>query len=306
MSTKRAEEPRMRLRVAGGAWPAVLAGVGAAWLAGCGDQPKTNCLTSPFFPYAMKLIMQGTPDESIPGACATFGPASFNADPEVGFISYYQQDSKGQPDYSKGSLAIQTTEVGSLFYTAKDLGVASTATDGKVYSLGAYDVAEPDSNNMCGVSTLSATHVVLPEIPAVPDDPATPDADESVPGQAAVDVRLEWTNVKVYVTPASLGIQVQADLTDTRLAPGGGTCTIHYRTVSLAPAIPCAALDPDTGDPLTMPDGRPELDITACDPLPHPELGRTLGSGISPSTRYTCDPDSAFCVLEGDTVPALK
>jgi hypothetical protein len=284
---------------------AALAGLGAVYMAGCGDQPKPNCITSPA-PFAMKLIMQGAAQESIPGACMTFGPDAFNADPEVGFVSYYERDSKGQPNYAKGSLAIQTTEIGTLFYTAKDLGVENSATDGTVYSLGAYDVAEPDSNNICGVTTLSPTHIVLAAIPAVPDDPATSDEDESVPGQAAVDARLAWSNVKVYVTAASFGIQAQADLTDTRVAPGGGTCTFNYRTVSLAPAVPCALLDPDTGDPLSNPDGSPQLDLGACDPVAHPELGRTLGSGISPSTSYICDPASAFCVLEGDTVPALK
>jgi hypothetical protein len=90
------------------------------------------------------------------------------------------------------------------------------------------------------------------------------------------------------------------------VAPGGGgTCTTNYQTVSLAPAIPCGAVD-DNGDPLMNPDGSPQLDITACDPLPHPELGRYSGSGISPSTRYTCDPASAFCVIEGNTIPALQ
>lgn len=301
MSTR--ENSLGRVRAATGA-VAMLASLSAiCCLAGCGDQPKTNCLTTTA-PFAMKLIMKSM-QESVPGICAMFGPDAFNADPEVGFISYYAQDSKGQPDYAKGSLAIQTAEIGNLFYTAKDLGVDSTATDGKVYSLGAYAVSEPDSNNICPVPTLSPTHIVLAEIPAVPDDPTTPDDDESVPGQPAVDARLEWSNVKIYVTAASLGIQAQADLTDTRVAPGGGTCITTYNTVSLAPAVSCRALD-DNGDPDTNADGTPKLDIGACDPLPHPDLGRFSGSGISPSTRYTCDPVSAFCVIDGDTIPALK
>jgi hypothetical protein len=33
---------------------------------------------------------------------------------------------------------------------------------------------------------------------------------------------------------------------------------------------------------------------------------RYTGSGISPNTKYICDPDSAYCVLDGETVPALK
>jgi hypothetical protein len=274
----------------------------ATCLAGCGDQPKTNCLTSTAS-YAMKLV-EKTRTESVPGACADFGPAAFNVDPEVGFTSYYPQDSKGQPDYAKGSLAIQTTEIGNLIGTADGYMVESTATDGTRFSLGAYTVTEPNASNLCPVPTLSATHVVLAELPAVVDDPSTPD-DETFAGQPAVDARLEWSNVLVYLTAASFGTQVQADLVDTRKTPAGDTCTINYRTVSMAPAVSCAALD-DNGDPLKNADGTPTLDPTLCDPEANPDLMRYTGSGISPNTKYICDPDSAYCVLDGETVPALK
>jgi hypothetical protein len=275
----------------------------AACIAGCGDQPKTNCLTSTA-PYAMKLV-EKTRTESVPGACADFGPAAFNVDPEVGFTSYYPKDSKGQPDYAKGSLGIQTTEIGNLIGTADGYMVENTATDGTRFSLGAYTVTEPNASNLCPVPTLSATHVVLAEVPAVVDDPTTPDVDETFAGQPAVDARLEWSNVLVYLTAASFGTQVQADLVDTRKTPMGDTCAITYRTVSMAPAVSCAALD-DKGDPLKNVDGTPTLDPTLCDPEANPDLMRYTGSGISPNTKYICDPDSAYCVLDGETVPALK
>jgi len=267
----------------------------AACFAGCGDQPKTNCLTSTSS-YAMKLVEKAR-TESVPGACTGFGPAAFNVDPEVGFTSYYPKDSKGQPDYAKGSLAIQTTEIGNLVFAADGYGVENTAADGTRFSLGAYSVTEPNASDLCPVPTLTSTHVVLAELPPVEADKFT--------GQPAVDVKLEWSNVLVYLTAASFGTQVQADLVDTRKTPGGDTCTINYRTVSMAPAVPCAALD-DNGDPLSNPDGTPMLDVTACDPLANPALMRYTGSGISPNTKYICDPDSAYCVLDGETVPALN
>jgi hypothetical protein len=274
----------------------------ASVLAGCGDQPKANCLTSTAS-YAMKLI-EMTRSESVPGACADFGPAAFDADPEVGFVSYYPQDAKGQPNYAKGSLAIQTTEIGNLFFNAEANGVENTATDGTRYSIGPYSVTEPNSANLCPVPTLSPTHVILADIPAVPDDPTTPE-DDSVPEQKPVDAELVWSNVSVYLTAASFGTQVQADLVDTRKTPAGDSCTINYRTVSLAPAVPCTALDAD-GNPLTNPDGTPMLDPTLCDPDADPSKGRFTGSGISPDVKYVCDPVSAYCVIDGDTVPALK
>jgi hypothetical protein len=46
----------------------------------------------------------------------------------------------------------------------------------------------------------------------------------------------------------------------------------------------------------------PEL----CDPEADPDNGRPTGSGISPSANYECDPVTAFCVIAGDTVPALR
>ena len=31
-----------------------------------------------------------------------------------------------------------------------------------------------------------------------------------------------------------------------------------------------------------------------------------VGSGISPRAAFVCDPSSAFCVLDGESVPALR
>jgi hypothetical protein len=275
----------------------------AASLAACTDQPKPNCLTSTA-PFAMKLIEKvGTRQESPAGACTGFGPAAFNVDPEVVFLSYYARDSKGQPDYAKGSLAVQTTEIGTLFFTAKDAGLDVTGSD--VFSIGPYNVTEPDANNLCPVPTMSPTHVVLAEIPAVPDDPTTPTVDESVPGQPAVDATLAWSNLKVYVTAASFGTQVQGDLVDTRRTPTGGTCTISYTTVSLAPAVSCRMTDA-MGNPIINTDGTYAVDPTLCDPNADPAAGRFTGSGISPNTNYACSPESGFCVVNGETIPALK
>ncbi|HET6149182.1 MAG TPA: hypothetical protein VFH68_16715 [Polyangia bacterium] len=247
----------------------------------------------------MKLIEKpGTRQESPAMACANLGiPAVFNADPEVGFTSYYALDGKGQPDYNKGSLAVQTTEIGTYFFNAEGEGIPNTAMDGgKVYSFGPYAVTEPDANNICTVPTMSPTHVVLAAIPAVPDDPATPD-DESAPGQPAIDAMMVWTNVRVYVTAASFGSQVQADLVFTRRGPTGETCTIGYNTVAMAPAVPCRMADAD-GNPMMNADGTYVVDPAACDPA--------NGSGISPNTDYMCAPDSGFCVVNGETIPALK
>jgi hypothetical protein len=287
------------------AW-AVALGAACLALADCADEPKPYCITSSSS-YAVKLLPQGVPVESTPGACDTFGPASFNADPEAGFESYFAKDDKGQPDYSQGSLAVQTTEVATLLQTAQGLGFDNTATDGSVYSLGPYATAQVDDANFCTVPTLSATHVVLAAIP--------PSADMTFPGQPAVDIRLVWSNVQVYVTAGTIGTQVQADLVDTRLTPTGDSCTFTYKAVALAPAVSCACASGDTmavcnpdamGNPTPNPDGSIPLDPTLCDPNPNPSIGRFLGSGIGPATSYTCDTTLGWCTIKGDTVPALQ
>jgi hypothetical protein len=276
----------------------------AGSVAACSDQPEPRCISTTAT-FAVKLIEVGDRVESAPDACGAFGPDGFNADPEVGLAPFYARDSSGQPDYNHGSLAVQTAELGSLVYTAQGFDVGNAAADGQLYSMGDFNSSHTDDDHFCTVPTLSLSRVVLPPIDAILDDPATADVDESFPGQAALDATLEWSNLRVYVTADTFGTQMDAQLTDTRVTDAGASCAISYRAVGLAPAVSCAATDAD-GAPLTNPDGTPQLDPTLCDPEADPAAGRVLGSGISPNARYECDPVTAFCTIEGDTVPALQ
>jgi hypothetical protein len=271
----------------------------AASVINCGDQPKPNCLTSTAS-FATKLI-----EMSRTGACEGQGVASYYADPLVGFSAYYKMDGKGQPDYAKGSLAVRTAEIGTLSQTADDYDVKNTAPDASLYSLGDFSVSEPNDDDICPVPTMSPTHLVLAAVPEVPDDPSTPDDDESFAGQPAVDITLVWSNVRVYVTAASFGTQVDADLTDTRVVAPGQTCTIKYKTLSLSPAVSCQVVD-DDGAPMKAPDGTYMVDPTLCSPEPDPAMGRFTGSGISPNTKFECNPQIGYCVLATTSVPGLQ
>ena len=271
----------------------------AVALAGCVDQPKPYCIST-VAPFAVKLL-----EVNRTGACTSFGPEGFNADPEISLNPFYLRDKKGQPDYAHGSVAIQTAELGSLYYAAEGAGVSNSAMDGQLYSRGDFSTARPNDEGMCDVPELDLTHVVLAEIPAVPDDPATADADESSPGQPAVDVSLSWSNLRVYVTAASFGTQMSADLVDTRLTPTGESCEISYQALGLAPAVSCAATD-ENGDPLLNDDGSPQLNPDACNSEADAAAGRPTGSGISPNAAFSCDPVTAYCLLDGDHIPALR
>jgi len=275
-------------------------GCAVAALGGCGEQPKPNCLTTTA-PFAVKLIER----ERIPSACVQFTPSTFGADPTVGMSAVYERDGKGQPDYFEGSLAIRTAEIGTLLDTAETYGFMNLAPGGQPHSLGKFASGRPDDDDLCKVPELSPTRLVLPALPPVPDDPTTEDEDESFPGQDPVDITLTWSNVQVLVTAASFGTQASAELVDERRAPDGSSCAVRYTAVALAPAVSCQAHDADD-ELLTNPDGTPQLDPALCDPEANPAMGRFFGSGISPNTKFVCDPVIAHCVIDGESIPALR
>jgi outer membrane receptor protein involved in Fe transport len=265
----------------------------------CGDQPKPNCLTSTAS-FATKLVeLERT------GSCESFGPLGFNADPLVGFSAYYSRDKKGQPNYDDGSLAVRTAELGTLAATAAGFDVKNQAGKTELYSFGKFSDSVPNDDDICPVPTLSPTHLKLPALPEVPDDPTTEDEDEGFPGQEAVDITLTWSDIKVYVTAASFGTQVEGTLSDARLTPTGDKCTIRYKTLSLSPAVSCQKTD-DKGAPLKNPDGTFQVDPSLCASEANPALGRFTGSGISPNTNFECDAKIGYCVIAGSSVPALK
>jgi hypothetical protein len=276
-------------------WILIGGGVGAAAAAVSCDQPKPFCIVTPA-PFAVRL------DEvSRDGDCDDLGPASFNADAVVGIAPYYLRDEKGQPDYHRGSIAMRTSEVGTLVDTAAGYDVEST---GQLYSMGDFRDELPDDDELCHVPTLSATRLELPEVPAVEDDPATEEDDETFPGQPAQDITLEWSNVKIVVSAALFGSQVEADLTDTRVT-AAGTCTIRYKALGLSPAVHCFKSDAE-GNPVMKDDGTYDIDPDLCNSEADPAAGRFSGSGISPLSDTECDAVTGYCLLRGDSVPDYK
>jgi len=281
-----------------------LALLAVAAAAACTEQPDPVCVTT-VAPFAFKLVATGAPVESTPGACTDFGPTNFYADPEVGVAPFFTRGSNGQPDYDHGSIAIQTAEIGLLSQTAEAYGVLNSAAEGAIFSRGDFTDGHVDSNNFCSVPTLTPTRLVLAAVDPIADDPATEDADESFPGQAAVDATLAWSNLRVYITPDIFGTQIDADLVDTRLTPAGDSCEYSYRAYGIAPAAYCGVTD-DTGAQLFNDDGTPQVDPALCESEADPAAGRYTGSGLSPAAAFFCDPVSAYCLLEGEAVPALR
>jgi hypothetical protein len=250
----------------------------------------------------MRLVEKDR-EESADGVCDEVGNDAYRGNPELGITPYFERGADGQPDYGKGSIGVKTAEFGELLARAEMAGIDNSA-DEKPYALGDFSGPEPDDAGFCSVPELSTAHIVLEEAPAVPDDPDT-EEDESVPGQPAVDVELRWSDVQVYVDAALLGTQVSAELTDTRRNEAGETCTVKYRVLALAPAVPCMKLD-EEGAPETDDSGNFMTDESQCDPEPASGQDRRLGSGISVGVAYRCDPESFYCVLKEDTLPSVE
>lgn len=308
-------KPRHVVAVATLAVPCLLA---------CVKQPKPNCITANGA-FATRLI-ELSREESVPNACAEFGPDSFDAEPLVGMPSYYARDERGQPDYDRGSIAVQSAELGRLLLGAESRMVENQASDGGIYSFGAYVSAEPDGDDFCHVPRLTTAHLVLPELLPIEDDPETEDRDEYYGGQPAVDILLEWSNVRIYVTAQLYGTQFSADLADTRQTSDGKSCTIRYRALGIAPAVSCWApveepeeeaggasgagmsgsagatsgaggADGSAGGGGAAAETPPEFDPSICS---------LAESSIHPDARAICDEKTGYCLIEDDSIPALR
>ncbi|HRI67973.1 MAG TPA: hypothetical protein PK156_27235 [Polyangium sp.] len=184
----------------------------------------------------------------------------------LGLMAYnpLKEGEKYVQDYNKATLAIRSNQLGTI---ATDPMLKDDANNPT--SLGAFQVIEPDENDVCYVPTLSPA---LQDVPANGTNPAT-------------QIKYEWSDVKVYVTTAYPGTQMVGALKYTN-----GSCTATYDVMALWPAVSCAGEDAD-GNAIAVP--------ALCDPVADPASGRATGSGINPDleARVACDPDILLCVL---------
>jgi hypothetical protein len=233
--------------------------------------------------FAVKYYGKTTPAP----ACAVPGDI-------IGFGTYHPAgggDDKLQPDFSvPAGVAFQMESMGTLVADEEGGGATDPTATHKPYSLGVFATLEPDTNGFCAVNTPS---VAEKSYAAVPDDPATPDADESLP---AASLKAEWSNVKIYVTAAAQGTQFSGHLKQTKDA-----CVAEYDVAGVWPAIPCGK-DSEDGKSTVV-------DPVQCCPTADPNGGRPTGSGINPDFPLKCDPDLFLCVLDikdPSELPALN
>jgi hypothetical protein len=200
----------------------LLAGLG---LGSCAEQPEVQCFAALSFygpmtaNYELKQLVSGT------------GCDKLKAEP-IGLETYLTDPSNNKPS-GINSLALKSQQMGVWVLNGESYHADPTDPDdpGIVdddhapYALGKFTSKHP-KGDVCTVPKLSVARLVLPTIPEhTVDDDALPytfhdeeGEDEEpmpdvIPEQPPLDVSYEWSNVRVYVTPADVGTQWAADLT---------------------------------------------------------------------------------------------
>jgi hypothetical protein len=231
-------------------------------LAGCSvEQPKTRCQTAKGA-FALKYTkVEGT------GPCADLKG-------ETAGINSYWREEGGSFSVTRGPVAIRNDEVGALL---EEYG--QQAESRLVAAVGGFATAEPGPDNFCDVTMASPAKLTLAPVPGTP---AMGDAGakDPLPG---VDLTLEWSNVRFYVTAAQPGTMFTGRLKYSK-AVDGQACTATYDVVGLWPAIHCEGATK----------GQPDQDL--CHPCADPAKGRETGSGISPTLDITCDAETLSCI----------
>jgi hypothetical protein len=216
----------------------LLAGLG---LGGCAEQPEVQCFAALSFwsPFAVRYeLVSGT------GECAQLKAEG------VGVQTYVTNPTK-QKHGGLNSLALKSTQTGLWMLNAESNRADPADPDSEYepivdddhapYALGKFSSKHP-KNDICEVPELAPAQLVLPEIPEhlVGDDElwhqfTDEDSDpDLIPAQPALDVKYEWSNVKVWVTPGDVGTQWGADLKYTL-----NGCTATYKAVAVNAYVEC-------------------------------------------------------------------
>jgi hypothetical protein len=227
-------------------------------------QPVMNC-TSALGPFAAEYTLtEGDPAS----ACGRL-PGDV-----LGMQTYYQiGGAKGTPDYQDAMLAIRPESIGAMIDAAEARGaIDGDAVFHDANAIGSFTAGYPDDATFCRVDDFADASVSLPTLDEVPDDPATPDEDESSPAQPAIAVTYRWSDARFVVSADAQGTQFEADLEYTQ-----DGCTATYHVVGVYPAVGCESNDECNDD----------------------------ANGINPDFALRCNTNLGLCVLD-DELPAYE
>lgn len=217
--------------------------------------------------------------------------------------SYYapRSASDRRPDYDNVSMAISPIST-----TLPLLDADGIAQEDIPFALGQFSSSKPDAQGVCPVAMVSAVELQKPFVPAEPIDMCT-----TAPEQPEIDVRYEFSNVRVYYTAAAIGTQFSADLTYTNAG-----CVAKYKVVAVTPMVLCG-VPVDAGAPdeepsegpqdAAAPDDGMDGEDAGCPPAEsepppepmEPDDSLCVNVGINPDFQVECDPQALMCVIAG-------
>lgn len=257
----------------------------AASSAAC-DEPKVRCTVTSGEAIARYRVKGDVPStckgSTLPGT-STADAASYPIAIE-GYVPNPSDDNAYQkvnsiaiaPEFITARIVDATQNAGLASYPyAKEEDrpappPTGPATDKLPYVFGSFTTVNPDSNNMCAIAAMTVSDLTYPDVPAHkapnPDDPSGPPND--VDDQPETHIHHEWSNVRVAVSPDSLGTRTFGEVTITQ-----DDCTLSYDVAILFPKVGCD-------------DGKGNADPTLCDPSPNAQ--NAFGSGISEGIQTDC------------------
>lgn len=242
----------------------VLAGAATVASATSCTQPVPNC-ASAYGSYAAEYtLVEGDPAS----------PCAQLAGDVLGMRTYFQPGgANGTPNYQDAKVAIRPESLGVMIARAEASGaIEGDETFHAGNAIGSFTDGFPNEDTFCMADDFEPAQVSLPAIQAIPDDPNTPDVDESQPAQPALDVEYRWSDARFVVSADAQGSQFEADLEYQR-----DGCTAIYHVVGLFPVVGCET-DDECNDE---------------------------GNGINPDFAVRCNTELGLCVVDGE-LPAYE
>lgn len=239
------------------------------------EQPKIHCTTG-HGDFAVTYTLK-------PGSKRGEGDCDKLRAGIIGLEKYNpsKPGNREEQDLSRALLAIRAPEIGDIVALARKAVTPVDIDSSAANSLGDFTSVDPDENNICAVPSLSAAELKVPEFQyEISGDP--PETGT----QPATEIRYEWSNVRVFVTPEHPGTLMAADLEYTK-----DGCSASYSVVGVWPVASCDA-DGDEGD---------AVDVALCDSRAEEQADDGIpGSGLNPDLdgQITCEPTTALCVLK--------
>ncbi|MFY0536221.1 hypothetical protein [Nannocystis pusilla] len=160
-------------------------------------QPTMNCTTAHLYYAAKYELTKGDPDS----------PCAQQKGDILGMQTYFATGGiNGTAKFDEPTAAIRPQYAGLLIVEAQEYPVEVPGFTGEKgvehwpNAVGDFEGGFPDGEDLCHVPEL-VSEFTRPELPAIADDPMTPDVDETAEATPPVSVSYEWSDARWLNTP---------------------------------------------------------------------------------------------------------